>query len=81
MKNKIINTDVFLENSLVDTIRLGQVRIAEEVCNIIHQQIHILSGLQDGQNQREYIADLYQAILDVARSFNDERIDMIRGRE
>ena len=66
---------------LVDTIRLSQITIAEEICNIIHRQILIISGLQQTQSQREYIADLYQAILDVARSFNDERIEICRGEK
>ena len=71
------NTDIFL----IDTERLSQIKIAEEICNIIHRQIHIISGLQQTQSQREYIADLYQAVLDVARSFNDERIEMIKEDE
>ena len=77
MKKNIINTESL---EPFDVERLNQIKIAEDVCNIIHQQIHILSVLQNGQNQREYIADLYQAILDVARSFNDERIEIFRGR-
>ena len=74
--NKITNTDIFL----IDVERLNQIKIAGDVCNIIHQQIHILGDLQNGQNQREYITDLYQAVLDVARSFNDERIEIYRGK-
>lgn len=79
MKNKTIDIDRFSQNSLIDTTRLIQINIAEEICNIIHRQIHIISGLQNTQNQREYIGDLYQAALDVARSFNDERIAIRRG--
>lgn len=72
MKNKVNNAN--------NTDRLIMINIAEDICNIIHRQIHILSGLKNTQNQREYIGDLYQAALDVARSFNDERIEMSRGK-
>ena len=73
MKN--IKKDLFL----IDSVRISQIRIAEEICNIIHHQINIILGLQHTHNQREYIADLCQAILDVSRSFNDEKAGLIRG--
>jgi hypothetical protein len=72
--DEIINSD----RVLINTERLSEIRIAEEVCNIIHRQIHIIAGLQQTQMEREHIADLYQVVLDVSRSFNDERIEMIR---
>lgn len=62
-----------------NTDRLIQINVAEDICDIIHRQIHILSGLQQTHNQREYIGDMYQVALDLARSFNDERIEIRRG--
>lgn len=73
MKN--IKNEIFL----IDTVRISQIRIAEEICNIIHHQINLILGLQHTQNQREYIADLCQAILDVSRSFGEEKAELIRG--
>ena len=75
----LIGGNCFPEIKLIDVNRLNQIKIAEEMCQIIHRQALIISGLQQTENQRAYIADLYQAILDVARSFVDERIDITRG--
>lgn len=79
--DELINIDRFSQNSFIDATRLTQINIAEDICNIIHRQIHIISGLQNTQMQREYITDLYHAILDVLRSFNDERIEINGGNK
>lgn len=71
--------DIKNEIFRLDAIRISQIRIAEEICNIIHHQVSIILGLQRTQNQREYIAGLLQALLDVARSFNDEEEELIKG--
>lgn len=72
---KDIKTEIFR----LDAVRISQIRIAEEICNIIHHHVNIILGLQHTPNQREYIADLLNALLDVSRSFNTEKEELIRG--
>lgn len=76
MEKNVINT----ERLFIDMERLIQINIAEDICDVINSQIRILSGLKQTQDQREYIANLYQAVLNVVRSFNEERIVIERGK-
>ena len=76
MEKNVINT----ERLFIDMERLIQINIAEDICDVINSQIRILSGLKQTQDQREYIANLYQTVLNVVRSFNEERIAIERGK-